>query len=101
MKPKEKVVFVGLDASKTTLAASVADDGRDGETRDWGTISTAPILVEKFLKKLAERFDRVEICYEAGPTGYGLYSQIIAFGFTCYVIAPSLIPMRSAYPVPA
>jgi transposase len=83
------------------LAVSVADDGRDGEIRDWGTISTAPISVEKFLNKLAERFDRVEICYEAGPTGYGLYSQIIAFGFTCYVIAPSLIPMRSAYPVPA
>jgi transposase len=101
MKTKEKVVFVGLDAPKTTLAASVADDGRDGEIRDWGTISTAPISVEKFLKKLAERFDRVKICYEAGPTGYGLYSQITAFGFTCYVIAPSLIPMRSGDPVPA
>jgi transposase len=53
------------------------------------------ISVEKFLKKLADRFDQVEICYEAGPTGYGLYSQIIAFGFTCYVVAPSLIPVRS------
>jgi transposase len=95
MNTKEKVVFVGLDASKATLVISVADDGRDGEIWDWGTISTAPISVEEFLKKLAERFDRVEICYEAGPTGYGLYSQIIAFGFTCYVIAPSLIPMRS------
>ncbi|MFT7493387.1 MAG: hypothetical protein ACI9RO_000833 [Alteromonas macleodii] len=41
MRTKEKVVFVGLDASKTTLAVSVADDGRDGEIRDWGTISTA------------------------------------------------------------
>jgi len=91
---KEKVVFVGLDASKATLAVSVADDGRDGEVRDWGTISTAPTSVEKFLKKLAARFDRVEICYEAGPTGYGLYRQITAFGFTCYVVAPSLIPVR-------
>jgi hypothetical protein len=34
---KEKVVFVGLDASKATLAVSVAEDGRDGEVRDWGT----------------------------------------------------------------
>jgi hypothetical protein len=91
---KEKVVFVGLDVSKATLAVSVADDGRDGEVRDWGTISTAPTSVEKFLKKLAARFDRVEICYEAGPTGYGLYRQITAFGFTCYVVAPSLIPVR-------
>ena len=88
------VVFVGLDASKATLAVSGADDGRDGEIRDWGTISTAPSSVERFLKKLAARFQRVEICYEAGPTGYGLYRQITAFGFTCYVIAPSLIPVR-------
>ncbi len=91
---KEKAVFVGLDASKATLAVAVAEDGRNGEVRDWGTISTAPISVEKFLKKLAARFDQVEICYEAGPTGYGLYRQITAFGFTCYVIAPSLIPVR-------
>ncbi len=28
---KEKVVFVGLDASKATLVVSVADDGRDGD----------------------------------------------------------------------
>lgn len=72
MKDKGKVVFVGLDASKATLAVSVADDGRDGEIRDWGTISTAPSSVDRFLKKLASRFERVEICYEAGPTGYGL-----------------------------
>ncbi len=95
MKDKGKVVFVGLDASKARLAVSVADNGRDGEIRDWGTISTAPSSVDRFLKKLAARFDRVEICYEAGPTGYGLYRQITAFGFTCYVIAPSLIPMRA------
>jgi transposase len=90
---KEKVVFIGLDASKATLAVSVAEDGRDGEVRDRGMISTAPTSVEKFLKKLAARFDRVEICYEAGPTGYGLYRQITAFGFTCYVVAPLLIPV--------
>lgn len=90
---KEKVVFIGLDASKATLAVSVAEDGRDGEVRDRGMISTAPTSVEKFLKKLAARFDRVEICYEAGPTGCGLYRQITAFGFTCCVVAPLLIPV--------
>ena len=94
MKDKRKVVFVGLDASKATLAVSVADDGRDGEIRDWGTVSTDPISVDRLLKKLAARFDLVEVCYEAGPTGYGLYRQITAFGFICYVIAPPLIPMR-------
>ncbi len=48
---KDKAVFVGLDASKATLAVAVAEDGTDGEMRHWGTISTGPISVEKFLKK--------------------------------------------------
>lgn len=89
------MVFVGLDASKTTLAVSLADDGREGEIRDWGKVSTAPSSVDKLLMKLAARFDHVEVCYEAGPTGYGLYRQITAFGFGCCVVAPSLIPVRA------
>lgn len=34
MKEQDKVVFVGLDVSKDTLAVSVADGGRNGEIRD-------------------------------------------------------------------
>ncbi len=48
---KDKSVFVGLDASKATLAVAVAEDGTDGEMRHWGTISTGPISIEKLLKK--------------------------------------------------
>ena len=33
-------------------------------------------------------------CYEAGPTGYGLYRQITGLGHDCIVVAPSLIPQR-------
>jgi len=56
IKYKGKVVFVGLDASKARLAVSVADDGRDGEIRDWETVSTDPVSVDRLLKKLAARF---------------------------------------------
>lgn len=31
---------------------------------------------------------------KAGPTGYGLYRQILALGHACVVVAPSLIPRR-------
>src|SRR6266404_7536447 len=34
-------------------------------------------------------------CYEAGPTGYGLYRQVRALGHNCSVVAPSLIPKKS------
>jgi transposase len=36
----------------------------------------------------------LHFCYEAGPTGYGLYRQILALGHVCTVVAPSLIPRR-------
>ena len=49
IKDKSKVVFVGLDVAKDTLAVSVADEGWDGEIRDWRTVSTAPQSVERLL----------------------------------------------------
>lgn len=88
------VAYVGLDVSKDSISVSVAADGRAGEVQDWGNISSGRGSVERLLNKLANRFERVEICYEAGPTGYGLYRQIEAFGFCCRVVAPSLIPIR-------
>ena len=39
---------------------------------------------------------RVTFCYEAGPTGYGLYRLISGLGHECMVVAPSLIPMRAS-----
>jgi transposase len=33
-------------------------------------------------------------CYEAGPTGYGLYRLIKSIGHDCIVVAPSLIPSK-------
>ena len=35
MKEKQSMACVGLDASKDTSTVSVADDGRDGDIRDW------------------------------------------------------------------
>src|SRR5271157_1680360 len=34
-------------------------------------------------------------CFEAGPSGYGLYRQVKALGHDCLVVAPALIPKRS------
>jgi len=34
-------------------------------------------------------------CYEAGPTGYGLYRLLKSLGHECLVVAPSLIPKKA------
>jgi transposase len=35
---------------------------------------------------------RIKVCYEAGPTGFGLARSLRAAGVHCEVIAPSLVP---------
>ncbi len=82
-------LFVGIDVSKDKLAVALADAGAQGDALYLGTFENTPASVAKLLKKLSGR-GRVCACYEAGPTGYGLYRQIRAYGFDCCVVAPSL-----------
>jgi transposase len=34
-------------------------------------------------------------CYEAGPTGFGLYRRLCEVGIDCMVVAPSLVPSKA------
>ena len=86
--------FVAFDVSKMKHAVAIADGGRGGEVRFLGDISSSPTAVERLIRKLAGRYGKLHFCYEAGPTGYGLYRQIRALGHACLVIAPALIPKR-------
>jgi transposase len=49
------------------------------------------VAVERLIRKLAGRYSKLHICYEAGPTGYGLHRQIEALGHACLVVVPALI----------
>jgi transposase len=86
--------FVAFDTSKSRNAVAVAEGGRTGEIRFLGEIDNTPEATTKLVRKLAGRYARLTFCYEAGPTGYGLYRQIARMGHTCVVVAPSLIPKR-------
>jgi transposase len=91
---QNSAVFVGLDTSKKTISVALADEGREGEVRFVGDIENTPEAVRRLVTKLTGKHRRLAFCYEAGPTGYGLYRQITALGHECAVIAPSLIPKR-------
>jgi transposase len=86
--------FVGFDTSKLRNAVAIADSVRAGEVRFFGEIENTPSATAKLVRKLAAKYERLTFCYEAGPTGYGLYRQIKGLGFECVVVAPSLIPKR-------
>jgi len=91
---KHAEAFVGIDTAKARNAVAIAEGGRDGELRYLGEFDNTPDAVAKLIRKLADRYETLHICYEAGPTGYGLYRQVLALGHECLVVAPSLIPRR-------
>lgn len=86
--------FVAFDTSKLRNAVAIADGGRAGEVRYLGEIENSEVATAKLVRKLASKYGRLTLCYEAGPTGYGLYRQIKGLGHECVVVAPSLIPKR-------
>src|SRR5438093_9578708 len=86
--------FVAFDTSKLRNAVAIADGGRTGEIRFLGEIETSEAATAKLVKKLAAKYQRLTFCYEAGPTGYGLYRQIKSLGRACMVVAPTLIPKK-------
>ena len=87
-------VFVGIDTSKLRNAVALAEGGRSNEVRYLGEIDTTDAATRKLVGKLAAKCDKVTFCYEAGPTGYGLYRLIKSLGHDCIVVAPSLIPSK-------
>src|SRR6266568_4969201 len=87
-------VFVAFDTSKLRHAVAIAEAGRAGEVRFFGEIENSAAATAKLVRKLASKYQRLTFCYEAGPTGYGLYRQIRSLGHECLVVAPSLIPRK-------
>jgi transposase len=85
---------VAFDTAKSRNCVAIAEAGRAGEVRFLGEFENDATTTAKLVRKLAGRHGRLTFCYEAGPTGYGLYRQIRRLGYDCVVAAPSLIPRR-------
>ena len=86
---------MAFDSAKEKHAVAIADDGRGGDVRYPGEIDNSPDAVRKLVAKLSRQYERLHFCYEAGPTGYGLYRQLTDLGHVCDVVAPTMIPKRS------
>jgi transposase len=79
-------VFVGFDVAKKKRTVAIAKGGRTGEVRFLGEVENSALPIARMIKRLAQRHDRLHVCFEAGPTGYGLYRQIQALGHECMVV---------------
>src|SRR5438874_10537563 len=80
-------VTVGLDvhARSIRVAAVRADELLAERTLPYD---------EEAVERVLRRWPVVRCCYEAGPTGFGLYRYLIERGIDCAVVAPGLVPQR-------
>lgn len=90
MKSTDK--YIGLDVHKDTTVIAVAEGGRLGEVRVYGTIASDLGALEKVLRRLGGEGVRLHVVYEAGPTGYVIYRRLQQLKLACIVVAPSRTP---------
>jgi transposase len=85
------VVYVGLDVHKDSIVIAVAREGRE-PAKNWKTIPYDGVRLRKAVKMLVKDSEVLKVCYEAGPTGFGLCRRLREAGIDCIVVAPSLVP---------
>jgi transposase len=93
----KNTLYLGLDVHKDSITIALAAAGRNGEVRLYGTISHDLQALEKALRKIRQAHGgaRLEVCYEAGPCGFGIARRLAQWKVACTVVAPSMIPQRA------
>jgi transposase len=93
----KNTLYLGLDVHKDSITIAIAVNGRNGEVRLYGTISNDLHALEKALTKIRQAHGgaRLEVCYEAGPCGFGIARRLAQLKVACIVVAPSMTPTRS------
>ena len=82
-------IHLGLDVSKDQIAVGILRP--EQESPDVERIIHDEASVRRLIDRFPDR-GRLKTCYEAGPTGFGLYWLLRSMGVACDVVAPSLIP---------
>ena len=88
---QDSTIWVGLDVHKESITAAVLVGDDDGAE----VIKLPSDLnkVRRLFRRLARR-GPVRTCYEASGAGFVLHRCLQQHGFSCDVVAPSLIPRK-------
>jgi transposase len=89
------ILYVGLDVHKETVVIAVLPAGAEKPTRV-DRVPNDPKVLRRFFVRLAEDGE-IRACYEASGAGYVLQRAMQAWGYSCEVIAPSLIPQQPGH----
>jgi transposase len=91
---KDNSTFIGMDVHKNSIDIAIAQKGRRGQVAHYGKIDGTLAALDKVVRKLVSKGDRLHFVYEAGPCGYQIYRHLTAQGFDCSVVAPSRVPKQ-------
>jgi len=87
-------LFVGLDVHKDSIAVAHAQGQSADPPVFVGAIGPRQSDLAKLVRRLQAKTPDLVFAYEAGPCGSGLHRYLTGQGFTCQVVAPSLIPKK-------
>jgi transposase len=87
------IIRVGLDVHKDSMVVARCFDRTSCKAACIEKLPGNYARLKKCLEKIGS-FDRLAVCYEAGPTGFWLARRLNADGIKCVVVAPSLIPSK-------
>ena len=85
-------IYLGLDVHKESITVAVLPAGSPSPTRV-EKHSSDLVKLRRFCDRLS-REGELRACYEASGAGYVLQRAMREWGYSCEVIAPSLIPTK-------
>ena len=65
MRRDSTIKFIGLDFHSKTISVAIADEGRKGEVRHYGTIENTFEAIDKVIKSLTATGIELRFIYEA------------------------------------
>src|SRR5438067_15694 len=86
-------IHLGLDTSKDAILVGILRP--DEVSPDAEKIFNDEGSIRRLIDRFPDR-SQLRVCYEAGPTGFGLHRLLTSMGVACEVIAPALIPKAPA-----
>src|SRR5262249_13893102 len=92
---QSSTLYVGMDVHKESIAVAYVAQEYGAEVVSLGTVGTRQCDIDKLIRQLQSKSKQLVFVYEAGPCGYWLYRYLTKKGYTCWVVAPSLIPKKT------
>ena len=89
------ILYLGMDVHKESVTIAVLPADAPSPTRV-ERLSSDFAKLKRFLSRLGEGAE-IRACYEASGAGYVLQRAMQEWGYSCEVIAPSLIPTKPGH----